>query len=133
MSLIEVFKNKSATISYDKDFSRLVQKWTGFAKSNEFREAIDISVEFSQQNKVETILSNTVDQEIINRTDADYAANTMPQLHKNGLKRFAFLVSGKTYAQFGIDHFSEQEPTKLVKYFKDYQEAINWLNEASID
>lgn len=126
---MHVFKNKTAEITYDPEKARLIQKWSGFPKSDEFRKAIDISVVFSQSNKVETILSNTIDQLIVTRADADYAANRMPDLVANGLKRFAFLVSGKAYSQFGIDHFSEQEPTKLVKYFTNSQEAIDWLDK----
>jgi hypothetical protein len=126
---MDVFKSTSAIITYDATNARLIQKWYGYPSSEDFCKAIDASVDFSNLHKVKSILSDTIEQPIINESDAKYAANIMPQLVKNGLKAFAFLVSGKEYTQFAIDYFSSKEKTKLVNHFSNYSEAINWLDK----
>lgn len=128
---MDVFRSPIAVISYDEDNDRLIQRWYGFPKSEDFHEAIDCTVAFSKSHKVETVLSDTLHQDMLDEVDAEYAASIMPELVKNGLKAFAFLVSDKVYTQFAINHFSQQENTKLVKHFSIYSEAIRWLDEMS--
>ena len=129
---MEVFRSNSVVITYDKVRNRLTQKWFGFPASEVFRLAIDKSVEFSEFNPVYTLLSDTTFQEIIVQQDAEYAASVMPQLVNNGLKAFAFVLSGKETTRVAVNHFTHTEVTNLTRKFADLEKANEWLDSVGV-
>lgn len=124
-----VYEKKFARLSYNSDKKRLTQTWIGFANSENFREAIDKSVEFSCKNPVATIISNTQKQALVKKEDTDYAAAQMPQLVKNGLRKMAFILSESAFTQMSVKRFQQQSNNDFIAYFDNEEEAHQWLDE----
>ncbi len=124
-----VHQNDYVKITFDKNKKRLTQKWTGFASSNIFREAIDKTRDFVKNNDVKTILSDTLDQKVVKSEDADYAASVIPTMVSNGMKAMAFVVPEDVFTQLSLNKFSSSVKGDTTGYFKTISEAEKWLDE----
>lgn len=132
----EVIK-KNATFVYKKDnvnirfldkYNLLVQTWTTFIKSEDFRKAIDFTTEFVSQNPVHYIISDALKQAAVRPDDSAYAASVMPTLVNSGLKAFAFVIPEDIFTKLALKKFSDIENTEQVQYFWDIEEALAWIN-----
>lgn len=124
-----IHQNEKVEIVYNADKRRLTQKWKGFVKTNEFRKAIDKTVEFVSQGKVETLIADTVQQSVVRPEDAEYAASTMPTMFGSGLKRMAFIIPEDVFTKISLQKFADREETKGVQYFDTHDKANSWLDE----
>jgi replication fork clamp-binding protein CrfC len=84
----EISNSKHVSLLYDEDSKILIQIWKDFVPSKAFREAIDKSVAFTEDNLVKGILSNALDQGVVSAEDAKYAADTIPRMYKNGFRPY---------------------------------------------
>lgn len=126
---MDVFRSRIVVISYNASTQRLTQRWYGFPASDDFRLAIDKTVEFCSGNSVSSVLSDTREQDIILEEDSEYAARVMPELVEHGLKAFAFILSGKEHTRFAVNNFSRLQQTNTVRHFTSEKEAHQWLDE----
>jgi len=129
---MRLFDEKYVHIEYDDANEILIQTWLGFISSENFRKAIDKTVEFSKTKPVKAIISDTSQLAIVRREDTEYAASIMPALIEKGLRKMAFVLSDNTFAQMSVKNFESQTKGKLqnnqlVKHFVDLQEAKDWI------
>lgn len=124
-----VYDKKFAKITYDPATQRLTQTWLGYATSENFREAINKSVDFSRQHPVKAIISDTKKQALVKKEDTDYAASKMPELVKNGLSKMAFILSESAFTQISVKSFKEKSNNDFISYFPHIEEAHQWLDE----
>jgi len=124
-----VHQNDKVRITFDRDKKRLKQEWNGFVPSEVFREGIDKTVEFVKAHHVETVLSDALNQNVVNSEDAEYAASVLPTMVNNGMQAMAFVVPENVFAQFALDQFSSSVEGAPTQYFKSLKEAEKWLDE----
>lgn len=125
-----VHQNSNVKIEYDPATQRLTQTWTGFIVSKEFRAAIDITVDFANQNPVVAIVSDTLNQGVVKPEDTEYAAAVMPSLFATGLKKMAFVLPENIFTQFSLKRFASKDENENVQYFRSLGDADNWLNKS---
>jgi len=124
-----VHNNANVKIEYNQIKKRLTQTWTGFIQSNEFRKAIDATVEFAEKNLVQTIVSDTLAQGVVKPEDTEYASAVMPKLVARGLKAMAFVIPENIFTQLSLKKFADNEKSDVVQYFRSTQEANVWLDK----
>jgi hypothetical protein len=124
-----IFQRKNITIKYLPGQRLVVQQWFDFVASDDFRKAIDFTLEFAEKNPVHFIVSDALKQAAISPTDSSYAAAVMPQLVAAGLKAFAFVIPEDIFTKISLKKFSDLEQTHQVQYFYDFDEAMNWIKE----
>jgi hypothetical protein len=125
---MDVYRSKIAVITYNANKKRLYLKWFGFPSSEEFCRAIDATVAFSQKQTFYSMLSDTLEQDVVAKPDTDYAASVMPELVNNGLKGLAFLISGKEHTKYSVDNFTREQKTEIVEHFTSREQAESWLD-----
>ena len=124
---MEVFRNKCANIIYDTDKKRLYQEWFGFPVSEEFRDAINATVDFSKNHRITALITDTREHGIVNQSDVEYAASMMSILIENGLKRMAFVTSKNKMTLFSVDYFINNQSVESIEVFNDLDDAHEWL------
>ena len=122
-----VLNSAVVKIDYDQSRKQLVQTWSGFASSGQFREAIDKTLVFAKSNPVRTLISDTLNQSVVEPEDTNYAASAMPKLFQSGLKAMAFVMPKSVITQLSLRQFAEEKKTDNIKYFPSLTEAKKWL------
>ncbi len=122
-----VLNSPVVKIDYDQSKKQLVQTWSGFASSGQFREAIDKTLVFAKSNPVRTLISDTLNQSVVEPEDTNYAASAMPKLFQSGLKAMAFVMPKSVITQLSLRQFAEEKKTDNIKYFPSLSEAQKWL------
>jgi hypothetical protein len=127
-----ILDHPKTKLEYDPAKERLTQTWIGFTSAEEFRTAIDMTVEFSLQYPVIFIISDALEQAVVNPKEADYAASKMPDLIKNGLKAMAFVVPVSDLTQLSVQKFDKQAYNDMIRYFPSKLEAEKWLDSLKV-
>jgi len=128
MIMQTILNDPSVQLSYDPSKRRLVQSWKGFASSAKFRAAIDKTVDFVSKNQVDTIVSDTLKQNVVNPEDTKYASAVMPQLFQKGLKKMAFVIPNSALTKMSLKSFANEAPRNPgVKFFDSVKAAEQWL------
>lgn len=124
----KVYQTEGITIAYDPDIRQLVQTWVGFNPSEEFRKAIDFSVGFVKQGRVDSLISDTTEQNVLSPADGQYAASTMPLLAEGGLKVMAFIMPQKVLTKMSVTRFSKSNESPVaIGHFQSMEEARSWI------
>ncbi len=118
-------------LEYDETMRCIIQHWKGFAKSAEFREGINKSLEFFKQKKVDKIISDTKNLSLVKKEDTDWVAREVtPAMVKQGLKYMAFIVPSSVFTQLSVDNYkTEANKAVTIRYFDQLAEAKAWLSE----
>ncbi len=118
-------------LEYDEALQCIVQYWKGFAKSGEFREGINKSLEFFKQKKVDKIISDTKNLSLIKKEDTDWVAKEVtPAMVKQGLRYMAFIVPSSVFTQLSVDNYkTEAGKSVTIRYFDQLNDAKTWLSE----
>jgi hypothetical protein len=117
-----------ARVVYNPEKKRLYQTWEGFASVDQFKAAIDASVDCFRKHEVDTILSDTTGQAVLAKEGSDYAASVMPELAANGMKKIAFILPKSAFTQLSLQNFTKNSDNNLVGHFENRQEAEAWLD-----
>ena len=127
-----VYQTTNVKLEYDSLSKQLIQTWFNFVPSDEFRKAIDFTVEFVKKNEVKSILSDTLKQRAVKPQDSEYAASVMPQLFGSGLVAMAFLIPEDIFTKMSLKKFADIEVKSQhnVEYFFDLAEAQKWITSA---
>lgn len=117
------------TIELDETLKCLIQNWKGFARSEDFRTAINESLEFFKKGGIDKIISNTKDFALVKKEDTDWVAQVVtPQMVQNGLRYMAFVVPTNVFTQFSVDNFKEEASSVVsIRYFDKVEAAKEWL------
>lgn len=120
------------TIERDDELKCLIQTWKGFAKSEDFRAAINDSLNFFKEGDINKIISNTKDFSLVKKEDTDWVAQVItPQMVQHGLRYMAFIVPTNVFTQVTVDNFKEEANNVVsIRYFDSLELANKWLGEA---
>ncbi len=129
---MKILDEKFVTIEFEPANALLTQTWLGFITSENFRKAIDKTVEFSKENSIKALISDTSQLSIVRREDTEYAASVMPNLIQSGLRKMAFVLSENAFAQMSVKNFESQtkgkvDENELVKHFSNMAHAKSWV------
>ncbi len=124
-----LFTKPYLTIEHNTDLACITQHWKGFAKSEEFREGIQKSVEAFRQTRSNKIISNTKDFAVVKKEDTDWVATQVtPLLVQLGLKYMAFIIPASAFTKISVDNFkSKADDAVQIRYFDDQAKAKAWL------
>jgi hypothetical protein len=124
-----VHQTTNVKIEYNSLAKQLTQTWFNFVPSDEFRKAIDFTVEYVKNNDVLSILSDTLKQRAVKPEDSEYAASVMPVLFNSGLLAMAFLIPEDIFTKMALKKFADIEIQRQhnVEYFFDLNEAQSWI------
>lgn len=127
--MVKVFDTTFATILMDLENQMLIQTWKGFAKVDEFKQAIDVSVSCFKNHSLSYILSDTTQQAVLAIEGSNYAAAVMPELIANGLKKIAFILPISSFTKLSVDNFYKKSGQANIGHFAGREEALAWLKE----
>ena len=121
------------TIERDDQLRCLIQTWKGFAKSEDFRAAIEQSLEFFEKGDLDKIISNTKDFALVKKEDTDWVAQVVtPQMVQHGLRYMAFIVPTNVFTQVTVDNFKEEADSVVsIRYFDKVETAKDWLTKVN--
>ena len=124
-----LFTKPFLTIEHNADIACIIQHWKGFAKSEEFRQGIENSVEAFRQTRANKIISNTKDFAVVKKEDTDWVATQVtPLLVQLGLKYMAFILPSSAFTKISVDNFkSKADDAVQIRYFDDQAKAKAWL------
>lgn len=123
----QVLDKPYAHITADAANKVLYQKWIGYVSVNDFKAAIDVSVDCFREQPLQYILSDTTDQAVLAKEGSDYAASVMPELISLGLKKIAFVLPKSNFTQLSVNNFVKATDQQIVSYFPSREEAEAWL------
>ncbi len=124
---LTILKNEYIHLEYIPAKNKLIQTWRGYVPSDIFREAIDETLKFTQENEVKTILSNALEQKVVSHEDAEYAASKLLQLHAAGVCAMAFVIPKDVFTKISLKKFEKREYLEITQYFHTIESANNWL------
>ena len=124
-----VFQSQNVIIDYNSLNKQMIQIWSNFVSTLEFREAIDFTVSYVKNNEVLSIVSDTLKQMAVKPEDSEYAASTMTQLFQEGVKAMAFIIPEDIFTKMSLKKFADLEQKKQhqVEYFLNVGEAEQWI------
>lgn len=125
----KILEKPYATIYIDAAKKRLYQAWFGYLTVEQFKAAIDLSVECFKKNELTTILSDTTHQAVLAKEGSDYAASVMPVLMENGLKKIAFVLPKSIFTKLAVQNFTDQSQNGVTGSFSSPEEAEQWLDK----
>jgi hypothetical protein len=125
-----VYQTTNVKIEFNSLNKQLTQTWYNFVSSDEFRKAIDFTVDYIKNNEVKSIISDTLKQRAVKPEDSEYAASVMPVLFSSGLLAMAFLIPEDIFTKMSLKKFADIEIQRQhnVEYFFDINEAHNWID-----
>lgn len=125
-----VYKSENVEIDYNSHNKQLTQTWSNFVPSEEFRKAIDFTVDYVISNDVTSIISDTLKQLAVKLEDSEYAASVMPNLFNSGIKAMAFLIPEDIFTKLSLKKFAdiELQNQHKVEYFQNMEEATKWID-----
>jgi hypothetical protein len=124
-----LYQKPYLTIEHDENLSCLIQRWKGFATSEQFREGIRQSVSYFEEKKMNKLISDTKDFAVVKKDDTDWvASHATPIMVRNGLKYMAFILPTNVFTQVSVNNFkSKADDILQIQYFDNYDKAIQWL------
>ena len=126
-----LLEKRYVTLERDDQSKCLTQTWKGFAKSEDFREAIKHSLEIIKKGEVDKIISDTKEASLVKKEDTQWVAEVItPQMVQHGLRYMAFIIPTSVFTQMAIDNFKEKaDEVVKIGYFDQVDKATAWLQE----
>ena len=120
------------TIERDDQLNCLIQTWKGFANSDDFRAAINESLEIFKKGNFDKIISNTKDAALVKKEDTNWVAQIVtPEMVQHGLRYMAFVVPTNVFTQLSVDNFKEEAGRTIsIRYFNHMDAAREWVAKA---
>lgn len=124
-----VYQKPYLTLEYDEKLTCLIQRWKGFATSEQFREGINQSVNYFKAKKINKLISDTKDFAVVKKDDTDWVAgHATPIMVQNGLKYMAFILPTNVFTQVSVNNFKNKADDILqIQYFDNLDKALQWL------
>ena len=126
-----ILNEPTVTLEYDPGKKQILQRWYGMCSSEIFRNAIDKTIEFSKSNKVNAIISNTLEQSVVKPVDVEYASSSMPKLFSAGVKAMAFVIPRNAITQMSLNKFDKDTKTEMIRFFESVSEAQRWIDKTA--
>jgi hypothetical protein len=122
-----LFEQEHVKVWYNTDTKQLIQKWVGFASSKEFREAIDVSIDFTKHYNVLSLVCDLSEQQVVSLEDIHYASKKFPRLFDYGVLASAFVIPENIFSQISLKEFANMQDETTVQYFKSREKANKWI------
>lgn len=126
----QIIDSTDVKLTYDEGSEQLTATYNGFVRSSEFRNAIDKIVETTEQEKVSSLLVNSLHQGPVGPKDNEYASVSLPRLAENGMKFMAFVMPQQAITGMGVKRFSKLNNSDVqLGHFTDLKEAEEWISK----
>jgi len=122
-----LFEQDHVKVWYNTGTKQLIQKWSGFASSKEFREAIDVTIDFTQHYHVLSLICDLSEQQVVSMEDIHYASHEFPKLFDYGILASAFVIPADIFSQISLKEFASMQDETTVQYFKSIEKANKWI------
>ncbi len=128
-----LYQKPYITIEQDDQLKCLIQNWKGFANSENFRDAINQSLDIFKKGGLDKIISNTKDAALVSNEDTKWVAKEItPQMVKHGLRYMAFILPTNVFTQMGVENFKENAGSVVsIRYFDQMEAAKEWISEST--
>ena len=129
-----IYSAPTVVISYDRGKSVLFQKWEGFATSEIFRKAMEVTFEFMSKENINLILSDIREQKVVAPREQEYTKNlALEFLHER--KNLKVAIVGRinsvvmACAQRYDRSLAAEVKEEVNRFFDDIDEALLWLSQ----
>lgn len=123
-----LFKQRFLTLSYDSDKKCLIQTWTSFCNSEEFRAGQMKTVECFAQKSCKNFISDTTNAGLLKKEDTDWVTEFItPQLINSGMKKFNLVMPASVFAQKtvrNLDQVEKESHRDLLQFYPNLKSAL---------
>jgi hypothetical protein len=130
-----VFRRPYIKIEIDIENKILIQNWTAFCTSKQFRKAQLRTIKYFKKYQCKGLIANTQFLKVLNVEEMDWTATVFtPELVKEGLQAIHFVTPLDGFAHRSIKNYEEAEKTVSnlpIYYFDSLEEAIESTMELS--
>ena len=128
LSLTQLIKNEHVDLIHNEAEQQLIATYTGFVRSEMFKEAIDKISSVCANNRIKSLVVNSLNQGPLSPSDNEYAGRSLPFLSENGLRYMAFVMPQHVITAMGVKRFSKLNKTEIqLGHFTDPNEALEWI------
>lgn len=124
-----VHENPNVKIEYLQTKKLLIQTWKGFSSSIIYKEAIDTTAKFVEANPVDMIISDTLEQNIVNPEDTKYAVSILPSFFQSGVKAMAFVIPKNVLVKMPVSYTEKEHNHSNIQKFCNIAEAKHWCDQ----
>jgi len=128
-----IFERPYITIKYLEQENCIYTEWHGFAKSKEYREALNTYTSIAREYKVTKWIGNTKDAKAIRPVDQEWTVTEwVHDFAKYNIKRMAVIVSDDIFNKMAVNNILLHGNDLVrfdTKYFKTVEEARQWVSE----
>jgi hypothetical protein len=127
-----IYKSDNVLLRYNSGLNYVYQEWTGFCPCNVFREAVDRTFEFLNDNNIYKIIADTSEQRVVCPCDQDYVKNRVLEfiaVHKKF--RSAYILREKSRVKPSLSHYSwmlkRETDENVLQFFNSLPDAVEWI------
>jgi len=126
-----LFKITCCKIEYIPESDYLIIRWYGFPKSNEFRQACDMALNYMIELNIKKLLTDNREVKVFGVSDQKWLNEEwFPKALALGYYASATLISNDVFVKSAISKIiSTRKDSKVRnKSFNNEIDALNWLN-----
>lgn len=124
-----IYKNNYCELIFESSTDFIEVKWTGFPKSEPFREACLHLLEFMKTLQIKKLLTNNLDVKLFSVSDQRWINEEwLPKAEQLGYYCSATVNSNDVVVKTAITNITTRRDSKFkTKQFSQLSEAKNWL------
>ena len=126
----EIYKSEYATVNFEGSTQFIELVWNKDVDSNEYRKVFGSILDFSESNKIKTLLSDMRKQGLVRLEDVKWLEKEiLTKAVEHHLKRIALVIKESIFSSVYADAIKkkiDKSPIKL-EIFDNDTEAKSWL------
>ena len=128
MGLEQVFQNDNVVMSIDKENDYLLNKWTGFPKTENYKEALEKTIDILQEYNITNIVADMTEfktpmPEALEWFQVDW----LPRAIKVGLKKMAVMMPTNVIAKMTVTRVVDSISGFETDYFDTLEKCVAWF------
>lgn len=126
------YDKKWCKIYYYEELACVHLDWIGFAKSDQFKEACNFSLELLREKKVTKMIADNTKSKVVSVEDQDWLmADWFPRAYKEGYRTSAVIVSTDVFNKVAVKNIvNKMDKGKfVVHYFENLDKAKGWIKK----
>lgn len=125
----ELFKNTYCQLNYESNSDYIEVAWSGFPKSDQFREACNILLDFMKELGIKKLLTDNTNVKLFAVTDQRWLNQVwLPQAEALGYCCSATLSNNDVVVKTAVSNITNRRDKRFIaKQFTNREEAKKWL------
>ncbi|WP_375560180.1 hypothetical protein ACE193_21095 [Bernardetia sp. OM2101] len=126
------YDKKWCKIYYYEELSCVHLDWCGFAKSDQFKEACDFSLELLRDKKVNKMIADNTKSKVVSVEDQKWLMEDwFPRAYEAGYRTSAVVVSTDVFNKVAVKNIvNKMDKGKfVVQYFEKLDNAKIWIKK----